>query len=60
MKEKASTALQLKRCIYSKDIRNESPGMGDKGRTGLEDQYMELRTVECYKYVMYILSYWQE
>lgn len=34
--------------------------MADKGRTGLEDHYMELNTVECYKCMMYFLSYWQE
>lgn len=60
MKKKASIALQLKRCIYNWDVRNESAGMWDRRRTGLEDQYMELKTVECRKYMMYILSCWQE
>lgn len=47
-------------CLCNWDVRNESAGMGDWGRTGLEDQYMELKTVECYKCMMYILSCWQE
>lgn len=61
MKGKASIALQLKEvCVYNRDVGNESAGMGDKRRTGLENQYMDVKTMECYQFMMYILLDWQK